>query len=324
MTQQNDYIPFLNRSICHIILGTTDLAFSNQSLSSNLLDTFYQLGGNCIDTALNYLDAELCIGNWMKLRQNRDEIVILTKGGHHNRERKRVTPKDIKQDLSESLKRLQTNYIDLYVLHRDDPDQPAGPILECLAEEVSDGRIKAFGASNWSVSRLEEAAEYTNKHSLPNFSISSPQFSLAFPNEPVWPNCLTARGKHNYTWYLKSNFPIFAWSPLGSGFFSNRFKHRQDMSEEERENSLNNPSEVQRVYYSENNFERLRRVNHLAKQKNIKSIQLALAWVLNQPLNIFAIVGAVTNEEIKELFDAISISLSEDELSWLNLGYSSP
>lgn len=312
-------LPTLNRDVCRLVLGTTNLVFSNEAEAYKLFDAYVHLGGNCLDTALNYLDAEISIGKWMKLRKNRENVVIETKGAHHNRERKRLTPKDISQDLSESLCRLQTDYIDLYVLHRDDPDQPVDSIIECLAREQHTGRIRAFGASNWSIPRLEEAAAYAASHQLPDFLISSPQFSLGFPNEPVWPNCSTARDKYSRKWYSQTNFPLFGWSVLGAGFFSNRYKRREDMSEQERERSLISPSELERVYYSERNFQRLERVNELAAQKYVSSIQLALAWSLNQPLNLFAVVGPITEREIEELFGAFEIELSTKELAWLDL-----
>lgn len=319
MPSNTFHLDALNRQICRLVLGTAHLVFSDQRQADALYDAFVGLGGNCLDTAPNYLDAELTIGSWLKRRGNREQVVVSTKGGHHKGGRQRVTPKDIREDLSESLSRLGTDYIDLYVLHRDDMDQPVGPILECLAAEQSAGRVLAYGASNWSIPRLEEAAAYAAGHRLNNFCISSPQFSLAFPNEPVWPNCLTARDSFSRRWYAETLTPLFAWSPLGSGFFSNRFRPREEMDVQERERSIDNPSEVERVYYSENNFARLARVNELAAEKGLSSSQVALAWALNQPLSLYAVSAPTSPREMQELFDAFDVELTPDETAWLEL-----
>lgn len=311
----------LDRRIHRLVLGTAHPVFSAQRQADEMFDAYVGLGGSCLDTAPNYLDAELTIGSWLRRRRNRHQIVISTKGGHHKGGRQRVTPEDIRQDLSESLGRLGTDYIDLYVLHRDDMDQPVGPILECLAAEKSAGRILAYGASNWSIPRLEEAAECAAARGLNTFSVSSPQFSLAFPNEPVWPNCLTARDSFSRRWYAENGMPLFAWSPLGSGFFSNSFRPREEMSTQERERSINNPSEVERVYYSENNFRRLARVNQLATQRGVGSSQIALAWALNQPLQLYAVAAPTSPRQLGELFDAFDIDLTAGETAWLELAH---
>jgi aryl-alcohol dehydrogenase-like predicted oxidoreductase len=321
MPAKTFHLADLDRQIHRLVLGTAHPVFSDQCQADQMFDAYVSLGGNCLDTAPNYLDAELTIGSWLSRRRNRQQVVIATKGGHHKGGRQRVTPEDIRQDLSESLSRLGTDYIDLYVLHRDDMDQPVGPILECLAAEQSAGRILAYGASNWSIPRLEEAAECAASHALNTFSVSSPQFSLAFPNEPVWPNCLTARDSFSRRWYAESGMPLFGWSPLGSGFFSNSFRPREEMSSRERERSINNPSEVERVYYSENNFRRLSRANELAAQRGVSSSQIALAWALNQPLQLCAVAAPTSLRQLHELFDAFDIDLTPSETAWLELAH---
>jgi aryl-alcohol dehydrogenase-like predicted oxidoreductase len=312
-------LPPLGRPVCRLVLGTTDPAIGDQSYADRLFDAFRRLGGNCLDTALNYLDSEISIGRWMRANRNRAEIVVLTKGAHHDRERQRVTPADIRDDLAASLERLQTDYVDLSVLHRDDPDQPVGPIMECLAEEQRSGRIRAAGASNWTTPRLEEAAEYTESRGLPGFALSSPSFSLPYPNQPVWPNCVTARDREGRRWYARTKMPLFAWSPLGSGFMSGRLPPRSRMTSEERARSLDDPSEVERVYYSERNFERLARAEALARRIGVSTVQIGLAWVLQQPLNIFAIVGPRSVAELEEVFAVTRVQLAPDEMQWLDL-----
>src|SRR5690606_6316038 len=117
----------------------------------------------------------------------RDKVVIVGKGAHLNRDRRRVTPWDITSDLYDSLARFQTDCIDLYLLHRDDPDFPVGPIVEVLNEHLRAGRIGAFGASNWTVERIQAANAYAAEHGLEPFVASSPNLSLADQIKEPWP-----------------------------------------------------------------------------------------------------------------------------------------
>ena len=112
--------------------------------------------------------------HWVRERGVRDGVVIIGKGAHHNRDRRRVTPFDIDADIDDSLARFQFEYIDLYLLHRDDPDVPVGPIIEALNEHRDAGRIHAFGGSNWSVDRIDAANEYAAKHGLTPFVPAAP------------------------------------------------------------------------------------------------------------------------------------------------------
>ena len=119
----------------------------------SLLDAAFDLGMNTIDTARVYVDgnSESSIGGWMKRRNNRNDIVILSKGGHFDMAtgRVRVNREEMRYDLETSLKQLQTDYIDIYLLHRDDPHVPVGEIVEIFNEMHKEGKIGAFGGSNW-------------------------------------------------------------------------------------------------------------------------------------------------------------------------------
>jgi aryl-alcohol dehydrogenase-like predicted oxidoreductase len=132
----------------------------DEERSFALLDEVFAQGGTTFDTAHQYGggDCERTLGRWVRDRGLRDEVVIIGKGAHHNEDRKRVTPFDITGDLYDSLARLESDYIDLYLLHRDDPSVPVGPIVEVLNEHKEEGRIQAFGGSNW---RPERCAKRT-------------------------------------------------------------------------------------------------------------------------------------------------------------------
>src|SRR5437016_10468483 len=148
-------IPHVDRPIARLVLGSMVCTTDDMDLSTGLLDAYVAAGGNCIDTAHLYNGgkSERALGLWMDQRGNRSEIVVLTKGAHHNADRNRVTEFDIASDLHDSLVRLRTDHADLYLLHRDDPAVPVGEIVEWLDEHRRAGRIRAYGGSNWTHER---------------------------------------------------------------------------------------------------------------------------------------------------------------------------
>jgi len=133
----------VDKPVSRLVLGTMIINLNEQEKSLRLMDDVFELGCTTLDTAHVY-GSEKAIGEWMKERKNRDKVVVLTKGAHHT-DRKRVNPEDITADLNESLSRLKTDYIDIYLLHRDDPDYLVGPIVEIFNEHHKAGKVCAFG-----------------------------------------------------------------------------------------------------------------------------------------------------------------------------------
>jgi aryl-alcohol dehydrogenase-like predicted oxidoreductase len=307
------YLPFapLERQLSRLVLGTMVLSPERMDLTGALVETFLELGGNVVDTAHIYNggNSERALGRWLGATGRRQELVILDKGAHHNADRRRVTPEDITTDLRDSLARLQVETIDLYLLHRDDPSVPVGPVVEALNEHRRAGRIRAFGGSNWSPARLDEANAYAAAHGLEGFCASSPHLSLARPNGTIWDGCLDACDPATQQWYARSGIPLFAWSSQARGFFSGRFApdRRDDAT-------------IVRVYYSDANWERLRRATELGVRRGGYSpTQVALAWVLHQPFATFALVGPHSVDELRASVDALALELTPDEVGWLNL-----
>ena len=312
-------LPYLEKPVSRLVQGTVMLSSEALTESFGLLDEIYALGGNTFDTAHGYGegDCERVLGRWVNERGLREQVVIIDKGAHHNQDRKRVTPFDITADLFDSLARLQLDAIDLYLLHRDDPTVPVGPIIEALNEHQQAGRIQAFGASNWSLARLQAANAYAADHGLAPFQVSSPNFSLAEQIKPPWPDCVTISGPENEAvraWYQASQMPLFTWSSLAGGFFSGRFRPDNLPTFTDYLDNLCVES-----YGSEANFRRLERAEALAVAKGLSLPQIALAYVLNQPLNIFALVGCRTGAEFADNLAALFLKLTAEELAWLNL-----
>ncbi|MBI1882280.1 MAG: aldo/keto reductase [Chloroflexi bacterium] len=313
------HIPGIDKPISRLVQGTVMVNSRELDKGFALLDEIFELGCTTFDTAHQYGqgDCERTVGRWVNERGLRERVVIIGKGAHHNEDRRRVTPFDITSDLYDSLARFKFDFIDLYLLHRDDPTVPVGPIVEVLNEHLAAGRIHAFGGSNWTHERIQAANEYAAAHGLVSFIASSPNFSLAEQVQPPWPNCISISGPSGQAarqWYRQNNMPLFTWSSLAGGFFSGRFTRDNLDSFTDYFGRL-----CVQSYCYEENFKRLDRAQQLAQEKGLTLPQVALAYVLSQPLNIFALVGCASGAEFKANVEASEVRLSPEEMAWLDL-----
>jgi aryl-alcohol dehydrogenase-like predicted oxidoreductase len=310
----------INKPVSRIVLGTMIISTDNFERSAEILDAALRNGINTLDSAHVYYggQSERAIGKWMEMRGNREKMVIATKGAIPNADRKRVTPFDITADIYDSLTRLRSDYIDIYMLHRDDPEYPIGPIVEILNEHKTAGRIRAFGGSNWTHERLQEANDYAAANNLTPFTVSSPNFGLAEQVEDPWgPGCVTVSGPQNAdarAWYKQHDMPIFAYSSLGRGFFSGRVT-RQNF--DEIKDTLDGACKT--AYCHEVNFKRLDRAEKMAREKGMTVAEIATAYIFNYPLNVFALIGSENEAEMQSAIKASETTLTAEEIAWLNL-----
>ncbi len=317
---QYGHIPGINKPISRLVQGTMPLDLDDLDKSFGLLDAVYALGCNTFDSAHGYGGGgcERVLGRWIAERGLREHVVILTKGAHHNADRRRVTPFDITSDLHDSLARLKVSTIDLYLLHRDDPTVPVGPIIEVLNEHKAAGRIDAFGGSNWSHERVRAANDYAEARGLTPFVASSPQFSLADMVQAPWKECISIGGPGGEAaraWYRQMGMALFTWSSLAGGFFSGRFRRDNlDMYEGYFDRLCVDS------YCCEENFQRLDRAVALAESKGLTLPQVALAYVTGYPLNVFALVGCRNGAEFEANVAALDVQLTAKEIARLELG----
>lgn len=299
----------LDKPVSKLVMGSDFFRLDNAHEVSEILHHYLAIGGNAIDSAHIYCggQSEQALGIWLEETGKREEMVLFTKGAHHDQNGPRVNAEAIRHDLMTSLERMRTDYIDLYGLHRDDPAIPVGVIVEALNEHLEAGRIRAIGGSNWTHQRIQEANDYAAKHGLVGFSFSSPNLSLAKPNEPFWPGCVSADAEA-LRWYEEQQFPLLSWSSQARGFFTGRF------SPEIRDNA-----DLVRVFYNDENWTRLQRAQQLAQEKGVSAIQIALAYVLSQPFPACALIGPRTEAEMVSCRDGAELVLSAQELAWLDL-----
>ena len=311
-------VPGIDKPISRLVHGCIMVTTEDLDYSFGLLDAAYENGYNAFDNANVYgREREKALGLWAKDRGLRDKVVLLTKGAHHNSDRRRVTPFDITADLHDSLARMETDYIDLYVLHRDDPNVPVGPIVEILNEHQRAGLIHAFGGSNWSHERIAEANAYAQEHDLTPFAVTNPQFSLVEQIEEPWEGCISIGGEQGEAaraYYAKNDIPVFSWSSLARGFLSGRYTRASIDALPDDCDEL-----CIRCFKSDANLERLDRAHALAKAKGLTVPKDATAYIFSQPLNLFALVGCENADELRENAEAQALRLTQEESDWLDL-----
>ena len=279
-------------------------SFASASLT---LDAFYETGGNLFDTAFIYGagKTESIFGDWHTSRKvDREDFVLIGKGGHSPL----CYPDAIAKQLDQSLERLKTDYVDIYFIHRDNLDIPVGEFVDAMDAEVRRGRIRGIvGGSNWTRERMDDAIIYAEKNGKVAPGALSNNFSLAQMLDPIWPGCVTASDERWRDWLMRRQIPNFAWSSQGRGFFTNRAG--RDKHDDE---------EIVRVWYSDRNFERRDRAIELAKKCGCSPIHIALAYVIAQPFPVIPLIGPRTVAELEDSLSAIQITLTQEEVRWLD------
>ena len=304
----------LDKPVSRLVLGCGSFRPEDLPRAAAVLDAFLEAGGTALDTAHIYGRdgaSERALGQWLAGdAARRGRVVLVTKGAHHDSAWKpRVTPEVIAAELGESLERLGTDHVDLYLLHRDDPAAPVGPIVECLNAHAAAGRVTAFGGSNWTPARLRAANAYAVAHGLRGFAASSPHLALGVARDPAhMGHSIVTADAEALAWYRESQFPLLAWTSQAQGFFSDRA-------------DPDNPAARQRFrrYDAPDNWERRRRAIELAARLGRTPTQVALAWLLGQPLAVHPIIGPGSAAHLRESVEALDIRLSPQELAWLNL-----
>jgi len=311
-------IPGIDLPVSRLIQGTLRLGQIEQDAAFAFLDAVFDAGCTAFDTAAVYArgESERVLGAWIERRGVRDSVVIIGKGCHpvFGSGVERVTPEDLRADLTASLERLRTDTIDLYLLHRDDPKADPGAILEALNEERAKGRVRAFGVSNWTHERIALANAIARARGLTPFVASSPGFSLAQP-VTLWPGCVSIHATHTpeaLAFYRTTRLPVLAWSPLAGGFFGGRYTRTMPPAPEHSWERT-----VLDFYGSDANFERLERLTQLAERRGVTLAQAALAYVFHFGLDLYAVIGPKSAAELDVCARALSLRFSTEELAAL-------
>ena len=306
----------VNKPASVIGLGTMIFAPEKKDLSFSILDAFLAAGGTFIDTAEIYGDpeqygySETTIGMWLQQRGCREQVVLQSKGcipdtcqALHGKGLS-VSPACIHEAIAGSLKRMGTDYLDIWLLHRDDPSVPVGPLVEALNRELESGTIRAYGGSNWTTERIQEANDYAKAHGLVGMAASSPLFCLATPNEPFWPGT-TYLDQDAKSWHEQSGLPVIAWSALGRGFI--KYGDPSDFSH----------PDLVRTFYNSSNFSRLNRLQELSAQLHVTPAAIALSYVTSQSFPGIALTGPGSADHVLDCAAAGDLLLTPEQLRYL-------
>jgi aryl-alcohol dehydrogenase-like predicted oxidoreductase len=281
---------------------------ADEKTSFALLDAWVDAGFNFLDTADVYSrwhpgnsggESEVIIGKWLKARGSRDKVVLATKLGIEMAPGKKGLSRAYMQTaVEDSLRRLQTDYIDLYQSHRDDPETPVEETLSAYADLVKQGKVREIGASNFSADRLAESLKVSTAKGLPRYQSLQPQYSLVERAEfegPLEELCLAEK------------VGVIGYYSLASGFLTGKYRSRADM-----EGRTRGPR-VEK-YLNDYGFGVVKVLDEVAKKYEAKPGQIALAWLIARPSVTAPIASATNLEQLAELVEAAEIELDAESI----------
>lgn len=290
--------------------ATRDEAFKSYDLA-------WEAGFRTFDTAHSYGCGEETLGLWLASRGHRQETVILDKGCNpgQNGSDDVFSAQTVREQLEMSLRRLRTDHVELYILHRDDPARPVDEIVEALNRLKREGKVLRFGGSNWTLPRLQAANAYAAANGLEGFTAVSPAYSLAEYLRDPWGGSVSISGDAQRPfrdWLGTQGIPVFCYSSLGRGYLSGKFRTDGDQPIEA---CIGEGTILE--YDGPSNRARLARAEKLAAEKGCAVSTVCLAWLLRQPLELFPIVAPSSREHIAEAVAALALALTDVECAWL-------
>lgn len=292
-------------TIAPFVLGGNVFGWTaDRARSFELLDRFTDRGFNAVDTADSYSawapglsggDSETVIGEWLAERKRRDSVVLMTKVGMWE-SRKGLSAANIEAALEDSLRRLQTDYVDVYFAHIDDADVPLEETLGAFSRLIEAGKVRAIGASNYQADRLREALAISRAQGLPRYEVVQPAYNL-----------------HARADFEDSLLPVIQSEGLGavsffslaSGFLTGKYQSRADLEGASRKGMLEK-------YFDARGERILAALREVAGELNIPPAQVALAWLISRPGLTAPIASATSLDQLTEILGAVEVELPAD------------
>ncbi|NBJ12387.1 aldo/keto reductase [Microvirga arsenatis] len=302
-----------NLTVSPLCLGGNVFGWTaDEAMSFRILDAYADAGLNFVDTADVYStwapgnkggESETIIGRWMKARGNRSRLVIATKvGSEMAPDRKGLSKSYIRSAVEDSLRRLQTDYIDLYQSHRDDLDTPQQETLQAYADLIREGKVRAIGASNFTAARLREALRISAENSLPRYESLQPKYNLhdrAEYEAELEPLC------------RQEEVGVIPYYGLASGFLTGKYRSEADFGKSVRGGRM-------AAYLNERGKRILSSLDAVAARKEATPAQVALAWLMARPGLTAPIASATSVEQVQDLVKATELRLDESDIAALD------
>lgn len=300
-----------------VAYGTATLGTAiDRENSFKLLDCFVENGGNLIDTAHVYADwlseekavSEKTIGLWMKERRNRDKIFVSTKGAHPLRLNgqyiSRLKRNNIEEDINGSLEKLQTEYVDLYFLHRDDKTLPVEEIMETLRDIVKTGKARSIGLSNWCPERIKAAMAYCKEKGYPEISVNQLQFGIAHPNPEGIDPTTEYMTEEAYEFHKETKMPVFSFSSQSAGYFFRKDENGKPLYDK----SFDNPM----------SREKFGLVYKMSEKYNRSVARILISALCgNKDFITIPIIGGLKEQEIIDSLSGTDLKMSQADIDAL-------
>lgn len=285
---------------------------ADEKRSFEILDGFTDAGFNFIDTADVYSawipgnsggESETIVGNWMSQKKNRDKIILATKvGAPMGPDKKGLSKKYIFQAVEDSLRRLKTDYIDLYQSHYDDPDTPIQETLEAYHQLIKEGKVRWIGASNLSPERLTESLEIAKKLNLPKYQTLQPEYNL-YQREGY---------EKNYEQIvLENGLGTINYYALASGFLTGKYRSEEDLNKSQRGHAVKN-------FLNDRGFKILKALDEVSEQYSADQASIALAWLIARPSITAPIVSVTSLVQLEDLKKAATLKLNVEDIAILD------
>ena len=302
-----------NLSVGPLALGGNVFDWTaDEPTSFKLLDAFIDSGLNLVDTADSYStwvpghtggESETVIGNWLRKRGKRDKVILATKVASPMGEGQQgLSRKYILAEVEESLRRLQTDYIDLYQSHRDDPNTPVEETLGAYADLVKQGKVRAIGCSNFTAARIEESLKASREHGYPEYVSLQPNYNL-YDREDYEKNLEPTVTKHG--------LGVISYYALASGFLTGKYRTKAESEKAARAGAVGK-------YFTDRGARILAALEKVAKEHDATQAQVALAWLIARPSITAPIASATKLEQLHDIIAATKLHLGASAIQELN------